>query len=324
MPIDQEAFQARYRTADEIRRYGAIGNLAQGPEIFVHGIQHRLIAWPGSGFQTEAVHVVTLRPGQESETYAYGLAEEAFLCHHGQGEIFLRGQWIRMDPGDVAYVPEGVPRALRNRGNRDFILVLQITPPQLDVYAADGFYNQRHGLMNIEACDKARFNAEPVDYPGEYEMHYHEHSAQVRAWNLDPVEVRKLGGLFNVYIGAPFSGLGVDSFRLILWPGAGTRLAGFNFTHWPGNVPEVGHRHPLSDECLFLWKGQAQFNLGQGWVDARAGDCALAPCGVLHATRNLEEAVYGGYASPPQLDLLMNSGYYERGRFSAAPWSRLG
>lgn len=323
MAVASEQHQARYKTAEEIRRFGAIGNLAQGPEIRAHGISHRLIAWPGCGFQTEAVHVVTLHPGEESDTYAYQLAEEAFLCHHGCGEILLRGEWVRMEPGDMAYVPESVARALRNRGTQDFILVNQVTPPQLDLYVAGGFYNQRHGVMNLEACAKARFNAEPVEYPDAYEMQFHEHNPEVRAWNLDPAEVRRQGALFNIYNGAAFNGLGTDQFRLILWPGAGTRMVGFNFTHWPANVPEAAHRHPLADECLFLWRGQAEFNLGTGWVEAQPNDCALAPCGVLHATRNSVEAVYGGFASPPQLDLLMNSGFYENGVFRAAPFQRL-
>lgn len=318
-----EAFQARYKSATEIRQSGAIGNLAQGPEILAHGVSERLIAWPGCGFQTEAVHVVTVRPGRESATYAYQLAEEAFLCHHGSGEIFLRDRWVRMEPGDMAYIPECAPRALRNRGSQDFILVKQITPPQLELYEPAAFYSLRHGVMNLPACEKARFNAEPVDYPETYDMQFHEHNPEVRAWNLSPEEVRRGGALFNVYMGAAFAGLGNDDFRLILWPGAGPRLVGFNFTHWPANLPEAGHRHPLADECLFLWKGEAEFNLGQGWIQAQANDCALAPCGVLHATRNSVEAVYGGYASPPQLDLLLNSGYYENGLFRAAPFTRL-
>ena len=118
-----ETHQARYRTFQELRRAGGIGNLSQGPEIRVHGLSTRLIAWPGTGYQTQSVHVVTLRPGDESERYAYQLAEEACLCHKGRGEVFLRGRWCRMEAGDMAYFPEGVERALRNRGPADFILV---------------------------------------------------------------------------------------------------------------------------------------------------------------------------------------------------------
>ncbi|GMU55536.1 MAG: hypothetical protein AMXMBFR33_46820 [Candidatus Xenobia bacterium] len=320
-----ESHQARYKSAVELRRSGGIGNLAQGPEIHAHGLATRLIAWPGTGFQTESVHVVTVKPGQESERYAYQLAEEAYLCHKGRGEVFLRGQWREMKPGDMAYIPEGVERALRNPGvNRaDFCLINQITPPQLDLYAPSGFYDQRHGVMNFPACDKARLSAEPVEYSTHNEMGFHEHASEVRAWNLEPIDVRREGALFNVYMGARFAGLGVDSFRLILWPGAGTRTVGFNYTLWPGGVPEQLHTHPVSDECLILWQGEAQFYMGSGWLDAVTNDCALAPCGVYHGTRNQADCIYGGFASPPQLDLLMNSGYYRDGLFLPAPWERL-
>ena len=55
-----DALRARYRTHDEIRASGAIGNLGQGVEITTHGVSTRLIAWPGTGYQTEAVHVLDL------------------------------------------------------------------------------------------------------------------------------------------------------------------------------------------------------------------------------------------------------------------------
>jgi gentisate 1,2-dioxygenase len=320
-----EQFQARYRSFSELRRSGGIGSLAQGAEIVWKGMPTRLIAWPGTGYQTESVQVLTLKPGLESERYAYQLAEEAYLCHKGGGEVFLRGEWYPMKPGDMAYFPENSVRAFRNPSGHsaDFILVCQTTPPQLEMYAPSGLYNQRHGGMDYTACDRARLNAEPVEYSDEHEMAYHEHSPEVRPWNLQPADVRSQGGLFNIYRGAPFSGLGVDSFRLILWPGAGTRLVGFNYTHWPGNVPEAMHIHPLADECLVLWKGKAQFYMGAGWIQAETNDVALAPQGVWHGTRNEEDCIFGGFASPPQLDLLLNSGYYENGLFLPAPWQQL-
>lgn len=320
-----ESFQARYKTSAELRRTGGVGNLAQGPEIALHDVPTRLIAWPGTGYQTESVHVLTLRPGLESRRFAYQMAEEVYLCHKGGGEVYLRGEWRLMKPGDMAYFPECVPRGFRNpSGNRsDFILINQTTPPQFDNYIPSGFYDQRHGGMNFTACDRARLNSEPVDYCTDYEMSYHEHCAEVRAWNLEVGDVRVNGALFNIYRGTPFSGLGTENFRLIAWPGAGTRMVGFNFTHWPARVPEAMHIHPVSDECLILWKGKAQFYMGAGWMDVEVNDCALAPCGVYHGTRNEEDAVFGGFASPPQLDLLMNSEYYRDGMFLPAPSVRL-
>ena len=64
-----EKWSARFRTRDQVRSHGAIGNLDDGVEIMTHGVRTRLIAWPGNGFQTESVHVMTLAPGEESALY---------------------------------------------------------------------------------------------------------------------------------------------------------------------------------------------------------------------------------------------------------------
>ena len=87
----RESYLERNRTHNEIRRGGAIGNLNDGIEITTHGISTRLIAWPGNGFQTESVHILTHHPGDETPMYSYGMAEEAMLCLKGEGEVFLRG-----------------------------------------------------------------------------------------------------------------------------------------------------------------------------------------------------------------------------------------
>src|SRR5207247_5189895 len=83
-----------------------------------------------------SVQVLTLAPGEESAQYEYDMSDEAMVCFKGQGEVYLRGEWVRMNPGDIAYFPERVPRALRNpKGHsRDFVLVNQICPPQFDLY----------------------------------------------------------------------------------------------------------------------------------------------------------------------------------------------
>ena len=50
------------------------------------------------------------------------------LCLKGSGQVFLRGQWIDIEAGDIAYYPEGIGHAIRNNGNdrrtKDFGLVL--------------------------------------------------------------------------------------------------------------------------------------------------------------------------------------------------------
>ena len=132
-----DELRARYRAAKKIRDEGAIGNLFDGVSITAHGLDTRLLAWPGTGYQTESVHVTTVKPGQQSDRYTYDLAEEAILCRYGTAEVWLRDRWVILKPGDMAYIPEGVERQIRNPATNgaDAILVNQICPPQFDLYA---------------------------------------------------------------------------------------------------------------------------------------------------------------------------------------------
>jgi gentisate 1,2-dioxygenase len=62
-----ERYREWNRDHKTIREHGAVGSLSRGIEITVHSMPSRLIAWPGNGYQTESVHVVTLQPGQSSD-----------------------------------------------------------------------------------------------------------------------------------------------------------------------------------------------------------------------------------------------------------------
>jgi len=178
-----DRFKARYRSAHQCRTEGAIGNLFDGVEIEVQGLNTRLVAWPGTGYQTEAVHVTTVAPGDESTRYTYDLSEEAVLCRYGSAEVWLHNQWVTLSPGDIAYFPEGVEHQIRNpQANADdAILVNQICPPQFDLYAKHGYYNNELGVMNYDSIEKAKMNALPVAPPPLDEMQYSNDQPSVRA-----------------------------------------------------------------------------------------------------------------------------------------------
>ena len=324
-----EAHQAKYRTAREIRGGGAIGNLQDGIELDIHGISTRLIAWPGNGFQTEAVHVLTIRPGQESTAYTYDVSEEAMLCLAGTGEVRLQGSWRTLRPGDLAYVPEGVPHAVRNPGSstEDLIIVSQITPPQLDLYDPAGFYDRTQGTFNDPTIFKATVNAHRRELPPS-QMAFHDDGPEVRAQHLTKEQIRRDGALFNVYLGNEFTALGMPG-RYILWPPGGTRQAGFNYVFAPAGEADPLHTHPISDECLVVWEGACEGIVAPGytggtWIGLDTYDAVLAPCGVLHGHRSLDTpAIMGGFASPPQPDLLLTSGYLTDGVFRQGDFVRL-
>ena len=314
--MNREALLGRYRSHEAIRSGGAIGGLNEGPVITLHGVQTRLIAWPGNGFQTESVHLLALRSGEASAEYGYAGSEEAMLCVAGTGEVRLRDRWVAMAAGDIAYFPEGVRHALRHSGAvaSDFVLVTQITPPAFELYAAAGFYHTGLGTMNFEACFRAGLNAKTGSLKAPLAFANRETEAAVRSWNLTPIKVRQHGALFNVFRGAAFDELGIPA-RLVVWPGAGTRSAGFNFAYSPDPEPDFIHTHPVSDECLFLWAGKGKGYLGGAdWIEMKPLECLLAPCGVFHGHWGLGgPSFWGGFASPPQVDLLVKTPYYAGG-----------
>ena len=323
-----EKWSARFRSHDEIRSRGAIGNLNDGIEITTQGVRTRLIAWPGNGFQTESVHVLTLAPGEESALYEYDMADEAMVCFKGQGEVYLRGEWVQIEPGDIAYFPERVPRALRNpKGNsRDFVLVNQICPPQFDLYESAGYYDRAHGRMKFEAIEKAKKEATLGNLSTDNELHYNDSYPAVRAWNLSVEEIRRDGALFNMYRGALFSGIDVPMV-LLLWPGYGVSRCGFHYGCMPPGSEAAKHTHPVSDECIVNWIGSGLSLISGDYIATGPLDVVLAPCGVQHGGKIPSDAkgaaFPGGFASPPQLDLYMRTPYYKDGKYSTPPFEML-
>jgi len=159
-------------------------------------------------------------------------------------------------------------------------------------------------------------------------MEFREILLDVSAEHLGRAEVRSGGAIFNVYSGTPFPGLGIPA-RLILWPGAGTRSAGFNFALAPAGAADRMHIHPVSDECLIVWDGVCEGYTAPGYsgsqfVSLDTYDVILAPCGVLHGHRSTgTPSVLGGFASPPQEDLLLDAGLYHHGTFAPATFEQL-
>ncbi len=322
-----EEYVERNLSYEEIRRHGALGNLNAGIEIQLHGIPTRLIAWPGNGFQTESIHVLTVAPGKKSVEYNYQFSEEAFLCLKGKGEVFLRDKWVKVEAGDLVYFPENTTHAVRNpkTSAKDFVLVSSISPPSFDLYEPAGFYDRKRGVMDIRAVQQAKARIIPGKISTKCELHYHDSHPDLRAWNLEVKEIRKHGGLFNIFKGASFEKLGA-SMRFILWPGYGTRTAGFHSVRLdPGQIFYI-HTHPTSDECVINYCGKGLCYVGNRWVEFSPNDCFLAPCGVMHGgpyNNSAEPILAGGFASPPQLDLYLLTDYYEKGRFKRPTFKQL-
>jgi gentisate 1,2-dioxygenase len=327
--VIDERFREWNRTHEQIRLHGAVGNLGRGIEITAHAVNTRLIAWPGNGFQTESVHVLTLAPGGASEIYTYDMAEEAFLCLWGRGEMLVRGQWVNVAPGDMAFIPAAVPRGLRNpAGNTaDFILVNQVTPPQFDIYQNGGYYDAEHGVMNFAAIAAAKQETRWANLTAATDVRLRETHPEVRPWNLSVDKIRQGGALFNIMKGTSFGDLGTPML-LVLWPGYGVRSAGLHIGGTPAGERAHVHTHPTSDECLFNWIGKGEVYCEGEWMEEDALDVLLAPCGVPHSVGGPRDLTAGpsygcGFASPPQLDLYVRTPFLHNGKFDAPPWGML-
>lgn len=311
------------RTHEQIRAGGAVGSLNRGIEIETHGVATRLIAWPGNGFQTQSIHVLTLPPGTSSAKYTYDMAEEALLCIKGRGEVLLRGGWVEIEAGDIAFVPERVTRGLRNsRANpADFVLVSSVSPPQFDLYVPSGLYDVKLGKMVFERIEALKREAKPGNLSPECELHLNTSHPVLRVGNLSAEEVHRAGALFNIFEGADFSGLDVPMV-LVLWPGYGVRSTGFHAGYVPSGGMAAVHTHPVSDECILNW-APGTVLLGGSEFEAGPLDAVLAPCGVPHGGHVREGAaqaqLVSGFASPPQLDLYVRTKFYHEGRFDKPP-----
>ena len=132
MNQERESFFARNRSYDEISKSRAIANLNDGLEMSIHDVSTKLLAWPGTGFKMESVHLLTLQAGEESDMYEYAGSEDAMLCLKDKGQVFIHKQWTDIEARDLAYFPKGVTHAVapiygQTRCQADFVLVSSIS-----------------------------------------------------------------------------------------------------------------------------------------------------------------------------------------------------
>jgi len=125
--------------------------------------------------------------------------------------------------------------------------------------------------------------------------------------------VKKYGGKFNIRNGETWTAPNGHVVHFALSPKIGS--CGVDITtgfHEPGKE-FAPHKHPVSEEVLFIHQGKGECYLYDKWIPVEAGDVIYAPPGVMHGTRNpaenTEPFVTLGIGTPPKLDLYLKTGY---------------
>lgn len=310
-------------TIDQIRRIGTIPNLNQGIQIPINGLRTRLIAWPGQGMVNGAIHLITVSPGEASPLYTYPVSEEALECIKGTGEVYYPHlpegkRWVKIEPGDVAYFPEGVKHGIRNSGKSgDFVLISQITPPQLDLYEKSGLFVKDTGKFDTDRIKALTASSPQGKLTTLGETEFRDTSPSLRAWNRTNEQIRREGALFNIYYGAPFTQIGVPML-IILFPGYGTRNAGLHTGVLPKGSGAHSHTHPISDDCVIYLEGKASVQMEGKDVPVSALDVIAAPILVPHGAGSPApvRTVLSGYGAPPQQELYEQQGYLKDGVYT--------
>jgi quercetin dioxygenase-like cupin family protein len=321
-----ETYRPGAMTIEQIRKIGTIPNLNQGIQIDINKVPTRLIAWPGQGMVEGAIHQLTLGPKTQSDMYTYPVSEEALECIKGKGEVYLWGDWRTIEPGDVAYFPEGVQHGIRNLNDSgDFVLIAQITPPQLDLYEKSGLFDHVAGTFSAAKISELTTKSTAGNLTAPTDLKFRETYPDLRAWNInDPAKIRRQGALFNIFYGARFTGIGVPMV-IILFPGYGTRNAGLHTGILPKGTNAHAHTHPISDDCVIYLQGTGSAAIGSEVVTVGPLDAVAAPVLVPHGGGNPppERALLSGYGAPPQQELYETQGYLKDGKYSWPKFERL-
>jgi mannose-6-phosphate isomerase-like protein (cupin superfamily) len=81
---------------------------------------------------TQSLAEATLEPGQATERHYHERSEEIYLVTKGSGELEVRGESVRVRPGDAILIPPGAWHTLENDGTSELTILCMCSPPYAD------------------------------------------------------------------------------------------------------------------------------------------------------------------------------------------------
>lgn len=83
------------------------------------GASIRVLIDEKDGAPLYKLRMIEIEPGGNSPQHTHPYEHENFIVE-GKGQLFLKGEWHDLNPGDVAFVPPGELHQYKNTGETTF------------------------------------------------------------------------------------------------------------------------------------------------------------------------------------------------------------
>ena len=111
--------------------------LARGTCFALVGDHYRVLATSQDTGGTFCAIETTVSPGGGSPPHVHSREDESFFPIDGEIELWLDGKVLRLQPGELAFGPRGVPHHFRNPGSRPVRLQVLAFPGEAENFFAE-------------------------------------------------------------------------------------------------------------------------------------------------------------------------------------------
>jgi mannose-6-phosphate isomerase-like protein (cupin superfamily) len=103
-------FGSLWDDATQLRNFAGTGQIAPTDRIATMNF----VFWPGTGSARLCLHCGIQEPGETFSVHVHQHSEDAFIAFEGEGQMYLRDQWVDVRAGDVLFAPPTVLHGARN------------------------------------------------------------------------------------------------------------------------------------------------------------------------------------------------------------------